>query len=57
MILGSSPQAKKHSTENLRQSFHLVNPPEFSLDYNYESSGKELVAKLPLASDAKPMPN
>jgi hypothetical protein len=28
MILGSSAQAQKHSTENLRQSFHLVNPPE-----------------------------
>jgi hypothetical protein len=28
MVLGGSAQAKKHSTENVRQSFHLVNPPE-----------------------------
>jgi hypothetical protein len=29
MVLGGSAQAQKHSTKNVRQSFHLVNPPEF----------------------------
>jgi hypothetical protein len=57
VVLGRSAQAQKHSTENVRQSFHLVDPPEFGLNHTYESSRKELVAKLPLASDAKPMPN
>jgi hypothetical protein len=30
VVLGRSAQTQKHSTENVRQSFHLVNPPEFS---------------------------
>ena len=29
MVLGRGTQTKKHSTENVRQSFHLVNPPDF----------------------------
>jgi hypothetical protein len=28
MVLGRSAQAQKPSAENVRQSFHLVNPPE-----------------------------
>ena len=40
----------KHSAENLRQSFHLVNPPEFSFEPHIRKLQKRLVAKLPLAS-------
>jgi hypothetical protein len=29
MVLSRSAQAQQHSTENVRQSFHLVDPPEF----------------------------
>jgi hypothetical protein len=29
-ILGGSAQAQKHSTQNVHQNLHLVNPPEFS---------------------------
>jgi hypothetical protein len=28
MVLRRSAQAQKHSTEKMRQSFHLVNPPD-----------------------------
>jgi hypothetical protein len=31
VFLGCSTQAEKHPTENVRQSFHLVNPPEIKI--------------------------
>jgi hypothetical protein len=59
VVLGCCAQAQKHCTENVRQSFHLVNPPELVWNPSYgklQKTAKELVV-APLANDAKPMPN
>src|SRR5258706_15390961 len=31
MLLGCGAQAQKHCTKNVRQSFHLVDPPHFKI--------------------------
>jgi hypothetical protein len=41
VILGHSAQAQKHSTENVRQSFHLVNPPELVWNPSYGKLQKQ----------------
>jgi hypothetical protein len=45
MVLGRSAQAQKHSTENVRQSFHLVNPPEFRFEPHIRKLQKRACGK------------
>jgi hypothetical protein len=45
MVLGRSAQAQKHSTENVRQSFHLVKPPKFWFEAHIQKLQKGACGK------------
>jgi hypothetical protein len=38
MVLGRGAQAQKHSTENVRPSFHLVNPPDLVFERHHQKA-------------------